>query len=474
MQCPHCSAAINDESAAFCPRCGRSLGAEEAEATTELRVETPAAHGQTQNLEVDDPQRSDPPLLEGFFASFGPALRRGAWGPLIVAAAFGFLGMLACAAVLILGVKMQYPDVGSGSDPLAVLSALVIVALGILRVPIHIGDITASALPLGALAVVGYLSVWATSRALRSRTGGDIRRGVGEGMKLAVPFAFICFVCALVFRIRTDPTPVAADAAAALVLGGLWGVVFGALGGLLAGGRLRTQVRRLLEVVRVRWGFVYHGLIAGSVMLGVSLVAGAAAALLWVVIGLLGGGPENFGPGEAAAAVIYLVAFGPNVIVSIIAIGLGAPVEIGAQISSAGRLIGPLSEISLFDWAGGSAPWFAYLLLLIPIGACLVGGFAAHRSSSRSSTETSRLMFPVLVAAAATYAFLLFELAALAEARLGAGLIRNRGFGRVAPDAAMVLTLAVCWAFVLGLAGWKLVESGAVQDGETAPSDDGS
>ena len=402
-------------------------------------------------------------------SSLRRSMRKGAWGPLTAAAAFGFLAMLAAAALLVLGVKMQYPDIGSGSDPLGALSGLVIVALGVLRVPIHIGDLSVSALPLGALAGVGYLTVWATARALRRRGYGDTRTAVLEGMKLAVPFALICFISALVFRIRTEPTPVAADAGAALVLGALWGLVFGALAGFLARGTARSQVAQLMSFVRERWEFVFHGLVAGGVTLGVSLLAGAVAALLWVIAGLLGGGPQDFGLGEAGAAVIYLVAFAPNVIVSIVSIGLGAPVEIGAQVSSAGRLLGPLTEVSLFEWGSGSPPWFAYLLLAIPIGACLAGGFAAHRSARRSSEDTSRLMLPVILAAALAYSFLLFELAALAEARLGAGLIRNRGFGRVAPEAGTVLILAFCWAFVLGLAGWKLVEStGREHDGTPA------
>lgn len=469
MRCPHCDAAIRDDEAAFCPRCGKSLGAQEAEATTELRVPE-RVEPTTQSLSpeaasgVEEPQAPAPSLLDGFISSVTASLRRGAWVPLTAAAAFGFLAMVASAALLILGVKMQYPDIGSGSDPLGVLSGLIVVALGVLRVPLHIGDLTVSALPLGALAAVGYLTVWATARALRPRAQVDARTAVAEGMKLAVPFALMCFVSALVFRIRTDPTPVAADAAAALVHGALWGLVFGGVGGLLAHGTFRSQGKALLEALRKRWAFIYHGLVAGGVMLAASLILSAAAALLWVVVALLGGGPENFGLGEAGAAVIYLVAFGPNVVISILAIALGAPVEIGAQVSSAGRLVGPLTEVSLFDWGGGSPPWFAFLLLGVPVVACLAGGFAGYRSASRSEDKVSDLLLPVIIVAAATYAFALFELAALSEARLGAGLIRNRGFGRVAPDAATVLTLSFCWAFVMGLAGWKLGESGAASE----------
>ena len=482
MQCPNCDAAIRDEDAAFCPRCGKPLGIAEAEATTELRVDAPGESPAPSDMEsevgtgtaqLDRPEvhqeatPASPSLLEGFFSSLARSVRKGAWASLTIAAAFGFLAMLACAALLVLGVKMQYPDIGAGSDPLGALSGLVIVALGILRVPIHIGDLSVSALPLGALVAVGYLTAWATARFLRRRGYDHTRTAVLEGMKLTVPFALICFVCALVFRIRTDPTPVAADAAAALVLGALWGLVFGALGGLLARGTVRSGVGAAARLVRERWSFAWHGLVGAGVMLAVSLLAGAVAALLWVIAGLLAGGPQDFGLGEAGAAVIYLAAFLPNVIVSITSIGLGAPVEIGAQVSSAGRLLGPLTEVSLFEWGSGSPPWFAYLLLAIPVAACLAGGYAAHRSARREGGETSKLTLPVAFTAAAAFALLMFELAALSEARLGAGLIRNRGFGRVAPDAGTVLVLAFCWALLLGLAGWKLFESG-----ESDPPDD--
>lgn len=471
MRCPNCDATILDAEALFCPRCGNPLGATEGDATTELKPEPETLAMRTREEQPQSPKTTGPSFIDEFTTSLRAYLRQGAWGPLTVAAAFGFLGLLAAAAILILGAKMQYPDMGAGSDPLHALSALVIVALGILRVPIHIGDLTVSALPLGALGGVGYLTVWATARALRRRGLVDLRTSLAEGVKLAVPFALICFLAALVFRIRAEPTPVAADAGGALLFGAIWGAAFGALGGVLAAGTLRGQVAAAMAEIRLRWEFIFSGMVAGGVMLAVGMILSALAALVWVIAGLIGGGPNEFGLGEAGAAIVYLAAFAPNVIVSILAVGLGAPVEIGAQVSAAGRLLGPLSEVSLFEWGGGDPPWFAYLLIVIPVLAALAGGFAAHRSVRRSGSSgvAAKLMLPTLVVAAATFSFVLFELAALSEARLGAGLIRNRGFGRVAPDAGMVLVLAACWAFVVGLAGWKLAESSAADGVKQQP-----
>jgi hypothetical protein len=91
------------------------------------------------------------------------------------------------------------------------------------------------------------------------------------------------------------------------------------------------------------------------------------------------------------------------------------------------------------------------LLLAVPALACLLGGFASRRNARDPGNVVQ-----VLVTAAVAYGITLFGLAAFSEARLGAGLIRARGFGRIAPDAASVLLLAIAWAIVAGFVGWKI------------------
>jgi len=389
----------------------------------------------------------------------GPRLRaararidREGWLDLASVAGFGFLVLLGAGAVLVLAAKLQYADLGAGSDPVAVLSALVITALGVLRVPVHVGDVVLSVLPLGALAAFIYGVAWATARLVRRRAIEGLRPAAREGAKVAIPFALICWLAALVFRIRAEPTPVAADGLGALLRGAMWGLVGGALGGAVATRHPRELVRALLGTLRARWRWAHRGLTAAATMLFATFLLATPAALLWIIVGLLrGGSTENFNLAIAAAAAIYLVAFGPNILIAIVTISLGAAVNVGAQVGSAGRMIGGIADVSLSEWGDGGTPWLAFLLLAIPIVSCSLGGSAAARKAG-----DDRAVVPTLAVASATYALVLFVLAALAEARLGAGLVRQRGFGLIAPEAWMVLVLAFAWAAAGGFIGWTI------------------
>jgi len=62
--------------------------------------------------------------------------------------------------------------------------------------------------------------------------------------------------------------------------------------------------------------------------------------------------------------------------------------------------------------------------------------------------------------AALAYSFVLADLAILADARLGAGLVRSRGFALIAPRSVMVFLLALVWAAAIGFAGWWAAERG--------------
>lgn len=392
------------------------------------------------------------------------ALRRDGWIDLFVAAFFAFLVLVACGAVLVAAAKLQYQFLGDTASALDVLTSIVMVGIAVLRVPLEIGDLSVSAMPLGALAVVGYSLVWATARVVRRGGASTPRAAAGEGAQVAIPFALLCWIAALVFRFRTGETPAGADALSAFLLALIWGALFGVIGGLRALKPLRQQVGDAGRVVRGNSRAVYEGLSAAGVMLFATFLTTLFAALIWIIVGLLEGRPHgDFGIGDAAAALIYLLAFGPNVVVAIATVAHGAPVEVGAQVTSSGRSIGSLNELSLFDWGASGPPWFAFLLLLIPISAGLLGGFYARRNAADTGS-----IVQVLGVAATTYALVLFEFAALAEARLGAGLIRARGFGRVAPDAGTLLLLAFAWAIVAGLIGWKIGDAQSSPEEETA------
>jgi hypothetical protein len=480
MSCPRCGAEILDPEASFCPRCATPLGAPEGDVTIEIN-DPPDPASDTRN---QDPRRPEPEprsdtvrldeelptakrttakrtsgpaaaLLKDFWTSARRSFDSGGWVELIAAAAFGLLAFVAIASILVMAAKLQHENLGAGADPVATLSALVIAALGAMRVPIHIGELSVSALPLGALAGGLAALAWATARTIRKHRISDGLQALAYGAKVAVPFALICWIASLIFRIRQEPTPVAADAPSALLLGALWGLVAGVIAAVWASPPVRRLAGAAITWLRERYRTVYEGLRAGGVTLLVTFVLAAAAALLWIIVALLTGRPAgDFGVAEAVAGALYIIAFAPNIITVVIAVGLGAPVEVGAQISAGGQLVGPLQELSLWGWAGGDTPWYLYLLVLIPLIACLLGGFAARRH-----TSAPRKVIEILAVAAATYAVVLFELAALSEARLGAGLVAERGFARLAPQAGMVLLLAFVWAAALGFVGWKIAES---------------
>ncbi|MFP5297608.1 MAG: DUF6350 family protein [Actinomycetota bacterium] len=478
MRCPSCDADIKEQDPSFCPRCGASLATSEAEATTELRPtaepvaaepiaaeegEREPAGGQagtgTRRLDGSSdethpaapaPERS---MVGDLVRSLASVLRREGLGDLLTAGIFGFLVLVASGAVLAAAARLQYPFLGEGASPWSVLCGVVIVGIGILGAPISIGEISVSALPLGALALVGVSLAWATRRLVARGPSVRLADAVRDGMKVSVPFGLLCWLAALVFRIRVEPTPVGVDVGAALILGLLWGALFGALGGARSVKPLAAHVGDLKAHVARRARPISVALSAAALMLVVSAIGTVIAGLLWVIVGLLGS-DEGIGSGEVAAAVLYLIAFGPNVSIAIGAVAHGAPIDVGAQVTAAGRQIGSVEEISLFGWGDGGPPWFAFLLLLIPIAAGLLGGFYARRAARREDSQLH-----VLGVAACSYGIVLGVLASLAEARLGAGLVRERGFGMVAPDPWMLLLLAVAWALAVGFVGWHLADA---------------
>jgi hypothetical protein len=493
VKCPSCAAEITERDPAFCPRCGApmsngadttieidthaSSSAADSTATEPvIALDTPASGDEDDStgastsagdIPVERPVsdggvlgnlRSAAPKLAADVASTVPrVLRRDGWVDHATAALFSWLMLIACGAVLVLAAKLQYAFMGEGSAAWNLLSAIVMAGLGVLRVPVNIGNLSLSALPLGMLVIVGYTLMWSSARVVGKGHSVAARDRVVEGLQVAIPFALLCWISALVFRIRTEPTPVASGAWSALILGLVWGALFGALGGLRSIKPLKQHLGDVAGVFRSRYRFVYEGIAAAGVMLVATFLLTMAAGLLWIIAGLLEGHPSgSFGLRDAGAALISLVAFGPNVLVAIAAVAHGAPIEVGAQITSAGRVIGSLQEISLFSWGEQGAPWYAFALLAIPIVACLLGGYSARRNAREPGDVVQ-----VLAVAAGVYALVLFELAALAEARLGAGLIRARGFGRVAPDAGMLLLLAFAWAVVAGFVGWKLSDTQA-------------
>jgi hypothetical protein len=462
MRCPSCGAEQVDGSGAFCSKCGRPLGSPEAEATQRLSLEQPSTASDTTELapkrEPGTPPRARSPFgprraLYDFAYVVRNSLVAGGWFEAASAAFVGLLALLCVGAVFVAAAKLQFPDLGSSSSPLSVFTSIVVLALGSLRVPVHLGDLTVTALPLGALMVSAGAVSWAVEPAIRRRHVEGMRARVAAGAKIAVPFALFCWIAALVFRFRGGDSPTHAGATGALLLGGAWGALFGVLGGLRSTGSLRAHLRAAGRVLETRRRLLYEGARTGMTMFGLAAAAAAAGGLIWVIVALARGAPvKGFGQGDALAAVLYILAFLPNILVAIVAIAIGAPLDVGAQITIGGRQIGPLETFSLWRWGEGAAPWFAYALLLVPLLATVGAGYLLHERRERKGHES------VIGIAAIVFALALAIAAWLGQARLGAGLVRAHGFGQISPNALIVLALGFAWAALGGFAGWTLAE----------------
>jgi hypothetical protein len=472
MRCPGCGAETSDVEAEFCSQCGSSLRTSEGEVTSRLGPGDTEGGGSrgTQAKGPQDTWEAGPAVQEEedrpapaasrggrlaeaaeMFDHFGRRLRGRGWVDATAAAALAFLVLLSTGAILLLAAKFQSTTFGAGADPFNVFTAVVILGLGSIRVPVHLGDLVFTLLPLGALAVIAAGIVWATRSSLRREQVPE--PPAREGLKVGVPFALICWLFALVFRFRDPPAIVHAGAIGALLLGGLWGSLFGVLGAATLVKSPVTLVREGMSWLGSRSGILRAGVQAGGVMLGLGSLMAAAVLLLWIIVGLARGAqPRSFDGGDALSALIYLAAFAPNVLVAILSLSVGAPIEVGAQVTFGGRLVGAIEDYSIFGWGGDPAPVWVFLLLVIPLLACMGGGFWLRGRGERTERERS------VAAAAATFGVALFLLALLGEARLGAALVRNRGVGLVAPNPWLVGILSFAWAAIAGLAGWHLAE----------------
>ena len=469
MRCPGCGNETSDDDAEFCSRCGASLRPREGDVTARLEAGAPARSGSTRTGAAGSAGESDTGRLveeerpepapsapdrsaSGVFDDVARRLAGRGWVDASAAAALAFLVLLSTGAILLLAAKLQSPTFGAGADPLEVFTAVVILVVGSIRVPVHLGDLVFTLLPLGASTAIAAGVVWATRTSYRrDRVPAPSAR---DGLKVGVPFALLCWLFALVFRFRTPPVVAHAGAIGALVLGGLWGSLFGALGAATLTMSPAALVAKGMAWLGARSRTLRQGVQAGGVMLGLGVLMAAAVLLLWIIVGLARGAqPRSFDAGDALSALIYLIAFVPNVVVAILSLSVGAPIEVGAQVTFGGRLVGTIQDYSIFGWAGGQAPAWVFLLPVIPLLACIGGGVWLRGRTGDGEEGAGGDPRRSVAVAAVTFGATLFALALLGEARLGAALVRNRGVGLVAPNPWLVGVLSFAWAAVGGLAG---------------------
>ena len=387
-----------------------------------------------------------------------PAIRRWldeGWLEVIQAAALAFLVLLVAGSVLILAAKLNFPSIGTGGDLLDGLNAIVMAGLAILGVPVVFEDVSVAVLPLGALVGAGWGIAWAV-RTTITPPEGDARRLVTHGARLAIPFALLCWLAALIFRFRGGH-PVAANAGAAFILAAFWGALFGALGTLQTRRSLRAWAKVAWDAFKARRPIHQHGVAGAGLTLTIVTVAATGALLLWIIISLARDAPGRyFGAGDAAAYIVYLVAMLPNAVTAVTAIAFGSGVDVGARLNLAGDLVGPVREYSLWTWGTGDPPAVAYALIVIPVVACVAGGFFARRRAADNAP-----MAVVLLTMSGVVTVVLSLIALLAKMRL-AGIGRGGGYVAVAPDVVVLFVAGFLASGVLGALGWKLAEMDAI------------
>jgi hypothetical protein len=466
VQCPSCGAEITDPLAISCPRCNELLSEEADEATTRLDVpastEDPStlvqmpvvelrAEGSVEDA-VEEVDVASPPAAAQRVAVVRERLEETGWLDAVAAAGLGFLVLLVVGAILVLAAKLNFPQLGGGADPLSAFNAVVMAGLGTLGVPIVIDGLAVWALPLGALAAGGAGIGWAVRTSYRDHSFPTVASAVVAGARVGIPFGLLCWFFALVFRVR-GPHPIASDGGIALIAGAFWGAVFGIVGAVRVMERVRVALGRLTNGVKQREPIWAVGASTGFVMVAVAAVAGAAAALMWVILVLAKGAPgKYFSAGDAFAYVVYVVAFLPNVVAAIVSMSFGAPIDVGAKVDIGGQLLGPLREYSLTSWGRADPPGYMWLLVLIPIVSCVIGGLYARRRTVDASS-----MLPVLLVGSGVFAIALTLTGAIGPIRM-AGVLKGSGYAFIAPDAVLVFFLSFFAAGILGFVGWTIGE----------------
>jgi hypothetical protein len=375
------------------------------------------------------------------------ALAAGGWGPVSSAAALGFLAVLGVGAAFVAVLKIYDPAFGIGRDPLWVVVRIVISGLASLGIPIEQVGASGAILPLGGLTFVALVTVWAARNVVGKSSASSAIERMAQGAKTGVPFALLVFAAAIVFRVQ-EPAEVGAVPGAAVLIGGLWGSLFGAIGGALA----KNHHRALTSVVEGvdRYRATREGVVSGAIMLLAGAALACATTLIILIANLAVGSGVALSWGDALAIVFLLLAFAPNLTVGTLALTIGGPVTFVAE--SLG--VGVERTFSLLGWGAEGPHWYLYPLLLIPLSVCLFGGYVARRKTA----DPSRYL-EIIGIAAASFGGLLAVGAylggvSLDRVFLGEG---NLLVLRAAPGPAFFF--GALWAAAAGTIGWKLAES---------------
>jgi hypothetical protein len=295
---------------------------------------------------------------------------------------------------------------------------------------------------------VGWALIIAGRRFVGGAGPSSAQERALDGAKLGLPFAVLCFAAALIFRMRG--ADVGADPSLALLLGGVWGALFGSIGGVTAEGKIADLVTDRLTGMATGWGIAREGLITAGAMLVVAGVLGMATVLLYLIgILVVGLGVELTG-GEVLAILAVVAIFAPNLAAGTVGFSLGAPNFFVARSFDAGFE----RELSLLGFGEATPAPYLYLLLLIPVAACILGGYVARRRTSHRGKPVA-----VLGTAAVVFAGSLAAIVYAGTLNYSAGALGEGALIVLRSDAVSVFLLALVWAGSLGYAGWKVAET---------------
>lgn len=371
-----------------------------------------------------------------------------AWKEATLAASVGFAGLLGVGAVLLVGLKLQNPNLAAGSTPFAVLGGIVVLSMATLGVPISWGRVETIFFPLGALLVAGAAIASGARQAARRRKA-SVRDDVIRGALIGIPFGVVSFAAAAVATVRMEPGFIAPHAIAALVLGLLWGSLFGVAGAVSRRG-WREPIREVLDRMREANPARYGAVTATMWTLAIAILLTGIALMVWLFVVLSRGLPPSFGAADLVAAIVYFVALLPNLIVWVLGMSFGAPLRLGAGITVDGDVVGRAGVVSIFDPPSG-APLQA--LVLIPLLSGCYGAARARRTSRLDPTANGGGSIALMTGA--LFGAILFVLALVDRGQLGPGLL-HRPYAYVALDPWLTGLLAFAWVTTSAFLGWTI------------------
>ena len=354
-------------------------------------------------------------------------------GSALAIASFGFLCALAVGAVLLVGAKLQAPDLGAGASPLSILKSIVVVSLGGLGGSVEIGEVTVFAIPLGGLLFTALGLAWVAQRLFGTH------RSLGWSLFVGLMFGAMCTLAALLCAIGEGADRIHVVSHEVLATGVIWGTLFSLIR-YPVGNKATTSMRAL--VTRLARGGVFNGsgavqtgLNAGLSLLTLSAAVAAAAGIGYVIT-------RSSSVASALGIAIHAIAFLPNLAVAVVAFALGTSVDAGlGSLTSTGAGV---PDYSLLDWKDGLAPAYMWLLTLLPLAGITAIG-ARVRRACREKTTSATILFGIGVSLA--FAWLLSLVAEFGAAQVGADL-QTEGFLRVSTHPFAVFGVALVWAAV--------------------------